>query len=35
MYDIPYVFMLNNGLVRKKKFEENWRIQKSVRLINK
>jgi len=35
MYDIPYVFMLHNGLVRKKKFEENWRIQKSVRSIKK
>ena len=35
LYDIPYVFMLNNGLVRKKQFEENWRIQKSVRSINK
>lgn len=35
MYDIPYVFMLNNGLVRKKKFVEDWRIQKSVRSIIK
>ncbi len=35
MYDIPYVFMLNNGLVRKKKFVEDWRIQKSVRSIKK
>lgn len=35
MYNIPYVFMLNNGLVRKKKFVEDWRIKKSVRSIKK